>query len=214
MEGFESRHFYLRRPFHAVALRPSNKCMKIAIFASGSGTNAENIARYFENSKHHLVSLALTNNPNAGVLDRMRRLNIPSLVFTKEQLESDYVLDTLFRQNIDFIVLAGFLKLIPQKIIQAYEGRIINVHPSLLPKFGGKGMYGSRVHQAVKEAEEVETGITIHHVTKHYDEGNIIFQTRVAISPSDTVQDIEKKIHALEYRHYPEVIADYLKKLQ
>jgi phosphoribosylglycinamide formyltransferase-1 len=188
--------------------------MRIAIFASGSGTNAENIAIHFEKSNEHVVSLILTNNPQAGVLLRARNLNIPCLVFSQEQLNDGYVLNVLLQQKIDFVVLAGFLKLVPESIIEAFEGRIINIHPALLPKYGGKGMYGGRVHQAVFDAREAETGITIHHVTAKYDEGNIIFQTSVAVEKRDSVKDIESKVHALEYRHYPEVINDCLDKLK
>jgi len=187
--------------------------MRIAIFASGSGTYAEYIAAHFDVSMVHRVVLILTNNPEAGVLARARKQNIPSLVFNQEQLNDGFVLNVLLQQKIDFIVLAGFLKLVPKSIIETYEGRIVNIHPALLPKYGGKGMYGSRVHKAVFDAQENETGITIHHVTANYDEGDIIFQTSFAIDRRDKVEDIEKKIHALEYRHYPEVIEACLDKL-
>lgn len=184
--------------------------MNIAIFASGSGTNAENIARYFENKPKDKVTLILTNNPDAGVLKRARQLQIPSFLFTQQQLADGTVLDILQQQSIDFVVLAGFLKLIPEPIIDAYPKRIINIHPALLPKFGGKGMYGQRVHQAVKASGDRETGITIHYVTQNYDEGDVILQVKELVRPKDTVADIEKKVHQLEYNYFPEVIEDLL----
>lgn len=184
--------------------------MNIAIFASGSGTNAENIARYFERKAKDAVTLILTNNPQAGVISRARQLQVPIFVFTKEQLEGGAVLDILQRQSIDFIVLAGFLKLVPESLLQAFPKRVVNIHPALLPKYGGKGMFGSKVHEAVKNAEEEETGITIHYVNDRYDEGDIILQVKEKIRPRDTVADIEKTVHRLEYNYYPEVIEDLL----
>ena len=188
--------------------------MNIAIFASGSGTNAENIAHYFENKDHDNVTLILTNNPEAGVISRARKLQIPIFVFNNEQLTSGFLLDVLKRQEIDFIVLAGFLKLIPAHIINAYTKRIINIHPALLPKYGGKGMYGERVHKAVKAAGEEETGITIHYVNEVYDEGDIIFQVKEKIRRKDTPEDIAKKVHKLEYMYFPEVIEDLLDEIR
>lgn len=184
--------------------------MNIAIFASGRGTNADNIARYFESKPKDKVTLILTNSPDAGVLKVARNLQIPTFVFSKEQLNDDTVLSILHQQAIDFIVLAGFLKRIPEQIIQSYPNRIVNIHPALLPKFGGKGMYGQRVHEAVKAAGEKETGITIHFVNSAYDEGEIILQVKEPLSPKDSVADIEKKIHQLEYTYYPEVIEGVL----
>lgn len=188
--------------------------MNIAIFASGSGSNAENIAHYFENKLYDSVTLILTNNPEAGVINRARKLQIPIFVFTKEQLSSGFLLDVLHRQEIDFIVLAGFLKLVPAEIIKAYPKRIINIHPALLPKYGGKGMYGDRVHRAVKAAGEEETGITIHFVNEEYDDGDIIFQVKEKIRKKDTPEDIAKKVHKLEYMYYPEVIEDLLDEIR
>ena len=188
--------------------------MNIAIFASGSGTNAENIARYFESRDKDKVTLILTDNPEAGVIERARKLQIPILVFKKEQLNKGFVLSVLHQQEIDFIVLAGFLKLIPSNLIDSFPKRIVNIHPALLPKHGGKGMYGSRVHQAVKDAKETETGITIHYVNESYDEGDIIFQVKESIRPKDSIQEIEKKVHKLEYMYYPEVIEDLLDELR
>lgn len=188
--------------------------MNIAIFASGRGTNADNIARYFESKPKDKVTLILTNSPDAGVLKVARNLQIPTFVFSKEQLNDETVLSILHQQAIDFIVLAGFLKRIPEQIIQSYPNRIVNIHPALLPKFGGKGMYGQRVHEAVKAAGEKETGITIHFVNSAYDEGEIILQVKEPLSPKDSVADIEKKIHQLEYTYYPEVIEGVLDTLR
>jgi len=184
--------------------------VNIAIFASGSGSNAENIARYFERKAKDAVTLILTNNPQAGVISRARQLQIPIFVFTKDQLESGAVLEILQRQQIDFIVLAGFLKLIPENILQEFPNRVINIHPALLPKYGGKGMYGSKVHEAVKNSGDEETGITIHFVNGQYDEGDIILQVKEKIRARDTVADIEKIVRRLEYNYYPEVIEDLL----
>lgn len=184
--------------------------MNIAIFASGTGTNAENIARYFESKPKDKVTLILTNNPDAGVLKVARQLQIPTFVFSAKQLEDGTVLAILRQQAIDFVVLAGFLKLIPEHIIEAYDKRMVNIHPALLPKYGGKGMYGQRVHQAVKDAGDPETGITIHYVNKNYDEGDIILQVKETVRPKDSIEEIQKKIHQLEYNYYPEVIEDLL----
>ncbi len=187
--------------------------LNIAIFASGEGTNAENIAHYFEDKKDK-VTLMLTNNAEAGILKRARRLQIPSFVFTADQLNNGTILQVLQNQAIDFIVLAGFLKLIPEHIIDAYEHRIVNIHPALLPKYGGKGMYGRRVHESVKLAGDTVTGITIHYVNKNYDEGDIILQVKENVRPKDSIEDIEKKVHQLEYNYYPEVIEDLLEDIR
>ena len=184
---------------------------KIAIFASGSGSNAENIFNYFKENNQVEISLILTNNPNAFVLERAKKLGVPSLVFNREQFsKSDYVVKQLLDLKIDFIVLAGFLWLIPQNLIDAYPEKMINVHPALLPKFGGKGMYGDNVHKAVVEANESETGITIHYVNENYDEGGLVFQAKTDVLPSDTPDDVASKVHALEYEHFPKVIDDLL----
>jgi phosphoribosylglycinamide formyltransferase-1 len=184
--------------------------VNIAIFASGSGTNAENIARYFERKSKDAVTLVLTNNPQAGVIARARQLQIPVFVFTQEQLQDGTVLDILHRQRIDFVVLAGFLKLVPESILSAFPNKVVNIHPALLPKYGGKGMYGARVHEAVKQAGDDETGITIHYVNSRYDEGDIVLQVKEKVRSRDTVADIEKTVHRLEYNYYPEVIEDLL----
>ena len=179
----------------------------IAIFASGSGTNAERIIRYFRTSHLAQVSLVLSNKDNAYVLERARQLNVPFKVFPKEDwLSADVVLKTLQEYHIDFIVLAGFLLKVPSVLIYAYPDRIVNIHPALLPKFGGKGMYGHRVHEAVVAAGEKETGITIHYINECYDEGNTIFQARCPIVPNDSPDDVAQKVHELEYEYYPQVI--------
>lgn len=187
---------------------------KIAILASGSGTNAENIAKFFRNSNEVEVSLILTNNPDAGVIRRARKLHIPTLLFDRVSFyESGKVLEILKRMEIDLIVLAGFMMLIPEDLVKTFEGRIVNIHPALLPKYGGKGMYGSFVHEAVVAAGEQETGITIHFVNEHYDEGEIIFQASCPVSPDDSPEDVATKVHALEYKHFPEVIRKVLNSL-
>ena len=185
----------------------------IAIFASGSGTNAENIIRYFTESESINVVVVLSNKINAGVHERAKNLGIPSFTFSNAEFsDGSNVLRKLADYNTDFIVLAGFLYLIPSSVINMYDNRIVNIHPALLPKFGGKGMYGHYVHEAVVAAKETESGITIHYVNERYDEGAIIFQASFPILPADTVSDVEKKIHELEYRYYPQVIEKLLRK--
>lgn len=181
--------------------------IRIAIFASGSGSNAENIANYFKNKPEVEISLILTNNSEAFVIKRAKKLNIKSLIFTKEQfLKTDKILHFLLKNNINLIVLAGFLLKIPENLIKSFPNKIINIHPALLPKFGGKGMYGDNVHKAVVEAKETESGITIHYVNEHYDEGKIIFQAECPVLSTDTYETVSKKIHQLEYEHFPKVI--------
>lgn len=180
---------------------------KIAIFASGNGSNAEHISRYFLDKKTAEVCLILTNNPNAGVLTRARKLKIPAVVFSKEEfLHSDKIINLLLAYEIDFIVLAGFLWLVPLNILQTFRNRIVNIHPALLPKYGGKGMYGERVHEAVIASGDSKSGISIHYVNEKYDEGQIIFQAEVAVEPTDTPDSLASKIHELEYAHFPVVI--------
>jgi len=180
---------------------------KIAIFASGSGSNAENIARYFDGKNKVEIVLILANKPDAYVLERARNLNIPSFVFTKKEMDnSSVVLDALKSSGAEWIVLAGFLLKVPQNLLAAFPNRIVNIHPALLPRFGGKGMYGDRVHQSVVESGEKESGITIHFVNEHYDEGAVIFQARCEVLPTDTADDVASKVHALEYAHFPQVI--------
>lgn len=184
---------------------------KLAILASGSGSNAENIANYFKEKGIAEITLILSNNPDAFVLERAKRLGIPSFVFSKKELnDSDIVLDMIRKSGAEWIILAGFLLKVPQNLLEAFDGRIVNIHPALLPKFGGKGMYGDRVHQAVVEAGEEESGITIHYVNEHYDEGAIIFQAKCPVLKQDAADDVASKVHALEYEYFPKVIEDLL----
>lgn len=177
---------------------------RIAIFASGNGSNAENIINHFRSKQTAEVVLILTNNKKAFVKVRAERLRIPCITFTSAELkETDAILNRLNEFRIDYIVLAGFLLLIPASIIQTYPKKIINIHPALLPKYGGKGMYGDFVHQAVYHAQEKISGITIHYVNEYYDEGTIIFQTSCSLLPADTPEIIAQKVHELEYKHYP-----------
>ena len=180
---------------------------RIAIFASGNGTNAQRIIEHFNDHPTIRVTLLLSNNPDAYVLERARNLHVPTVVFTPHDLNhSHHLLDILSVQGIDFLVLAGFLWLIPDYLLQAYPFRIINIHPALLPKYGGKGMYGMRVHESVIEAGDPESGISIHYVNADYDEGQIIFQAKCPVEPRDSAETLASKVHELEYRHYPEVI--------
>jgi phosphoribosylglycinamide formyltransferase 1 len=181
--------------------------IRIAVFASGSGTNAENIARYFKDNALVQIQLILTNNDKAGVIDRAKNLNIPVEIFSKNNFnDTDGILNRLIKEKIDFIVLAGFLLLVPDDIILKYKGRIINIHPALLPLHGGKGFYGSNVHQAVISSGAIMSGITIHHVNEKFDEGEIIFQAACHVSKNETAQSLAEKIHEMEYAWYPVVI--------
>lgn len=187
--------------------------INIAIFASGSGSNAQKIAEYFHGSEQVKVSLILSNNPKAFVLERAQNLGIHSQVFNRDTFyKTTDLLSILEANKIDFIVLAGFMWLVPGYLVAAYPNKIVNIHPALLPKFGGKGMYGDHVHNAIKEAGEKETGITIHFVNEHYDEGNIIFQAKCEVVENDTPQTIAEKVHQLEYQHYPNVIEEVVLK--
>jgi phosphoribosylglycinamide formyltransferase-1 len=186
----------------------------IAIFASGSGTNAENIIKYFSTRNTAKVCLVLSNKRQAQVLKRAEDNGIRTVFFEhKEFYVTGKVLRYLVLYKIDFIVLAGFLWLVPENIIEQYPGRIINIHPALLPSYGGKGMYGEAVHKAIIENKEAQSGITIHYVNKLYDKGDIIFQTKVAVDPSDSPSTLAEKVHALEYLHYPKIIEDLVVKL-
>jgi phosphoribosylglycinamide formyltransferase-1 len=186
----------------------------IAIFASGSGTNAENIIKYFSNKNTAKVSLVLSNKRQAMVLKRAEENNIRTVFFEhKEFYVTGKVLRYLLLYKIDFIVLAGFLWLVPENILEQFAGRIINIHPALLPSYGGKGMYGDAVHKAVLENKDKESGITIHYLNKYYDMGDIIFQTKCKIEPTDTPASLAQKVHALEYLHYPKIIEDIVVKL-
>jgi len=186
---------------------------RIAIFASGSGSNAENIVNYFKYNSDVEISLILTNKKDAFVLERAKKLNIKSLIFSKSQfLETDEILMFLNENDINLIVLAGFLLKIPENLIKTFPKKIINIHPALLPKYGGKGMYGDRIHESVIKAKEKESGITIHYVNKHYDDGEIIFQGKCKIESKDTPDDLAKKIHLLEYKYFPKVIENLINK--
>ncbi len=185
----------------------------IAIFASGSGTNAENIIQYFKNHRAARVGLLLSNKKEAYAIVRAANHGVPTQVFSREEFyETGRVVQRLKESDIDLIVLAGFLWLVPENLIKAFPDRIINIHPALLPAYGGKGMFGSRVHQAVLEAGEKKSGITIHYVNPRYDEGNIIFQTTCAIDPDDDVDSLAQKIHELEYEYFPKVIENLIVK--
>ena len=187
--------------------------INIAIFASGSGTNAENIIKYFKSNNQININLILSNKKEAFVLKRAEKYNIPYFVFTKEEFyKSEKILKKLKEYNIDFVVLAGFLLLIPANIINNYKNKIVNIHPALLPKYGGKGMYGNNVHKAVKLNNETETGITIHYVNEKYDEGAIIFQAKCNIDVDDSIEKIADKVHKLEYKYFPVIIEKILQK--
>ena len=184
---------------------------RIVIFASGSGTNAENIIRHFKDSSTARVTWVLCNKEGAGVLDRAERLGVPSRVFTKKELFSKEFIDFVVAEG-DFIVLAGFLLKVPDELTRAFDGAMVNIHPALLPKYGGKGMYGMNVHRAVVENKEKESGITIHYVNENYDEGAIIFQKEVTLDKEDSPEDVAQKIHALEQEYFPAVIQQQLEK--
>lgn len=180
---------------------------KIAIFASGTGTNAENIVRYFANNEMIRVALVISNHAQAGVHARVNALGVPSCAFTRDDFAGvTPVLAKLADYEIDFLVLAGFMSRIPDALLQAFPDKIVNIHPALLPKFGGKGMYGHHVHEAVLAAGERESGITIHRVNEHYDEGAILFQAACPVLPDDTPDILAQRVHQLEYAHYPQVI--------
>ena len=184
---------------------------RIAIFASGSGTNAERIISHFSHHPSIAVSLILSNNPDAYVLERAKNHRIPSFVFNRRQLADSMIIPELLKNaGITFIALAGFLWLVPANLLQAYPGRIVNIHPALLPKYGGKGMYGMKVHEAVILAGDKESGISIHFVNEQYDEGDIILQARCPVLPGDTPETLASRIHELEYEHYPRVIEELL----
>ena len=182
----------------------------IVIFASGSGTNAENIILYFKNKNNAKVVAVFSNNQTAAIIDKANNLKVPTIVFSREQLKSEVFLQKIKGFRPDLIVLAGFLWQFPESIILSYKDKIINIHPSLLPKYGGKGMYGMNVHKAVLENKEAETGITIHYVNENYDEGKIIFQKSVAVDKCKTPEEIAAKIHELEMDNFPHVIDQLL----
>ena len=185
----------------------------IAIFASGSGTNAENIIKYFENHPNISVKLVLSNRSDAFVIERAKNLKVPVKVFNRQEFFDNTVVDKVLDEaEINFIVLAGFLLLIPQRLLDKYPGRIVNIHPALLPKYGGKGMYGMKVHEAIATNKEKESGITIHYVDPVYDNGKIIFQEKFSIEVGESAEEIAHKVHELEYQFYPKIIEKLLLK--
>ena len=180
---------------------------KIAVFASGNGTNAERIMEHFSTSNEVEIKLILTNNHKAGVLQRAQKYDVQSIIFSKDEFyHTDKVTTVLKENDIDFVVLAGFLWLIPASILRAFPRHIINIHPALLPKYGGKGMYGHHVHDAVIANQETQSGITIHYVNENYDEGNIIFQATCEVLNDDTADSLASRIHKLEHKHFPVLI--------
>ena len=186
---------------------------RLAVFASGNGSNAEKIFEYFKGRDNVEVTLLLTNNPNARVIDRAKQYNVPVEVFNRKRFyDTDEITEMLLSHQIDLVVLAGFMWLVPPSLIKAFPNKILNIHPALLPKFGGKGMYGDFVHKAVVEAKEKESGITIHFVNENYDEGQVIFQEKCAVESDDTPETLAGKIHLLEHRFYPQVIENILLK--
>lgn len=179
---------------------------RLSIFVSGGGSNLQRIAEYFANNPQVEIANVICNNPNAYAIERAKKLNIPYKIINRAEFKSEEFSKELLEQNIDLIVLAGFLWLVPQHLIDAFPKKIINIHPALLPKYGGKGFYGEHVHEAVIAAKEEYSGITIHYVNEHYDSGDIIFQAKVALNEGESPDSLATKIHALEYLHYPEVI--------
>lgn len=183
---------------------------RIAIFASGEGTNAERIIRYFEGNKAVEITLVVTNKEQAGVIRRAENLKVPAMYLPAKDFKEGKINEVMRHHQIDFIVLAGFLLHVPDSLLEDYPNRMINIHPSLLPKFGGKGMYGSRVHEAVLSAGETESGITIHYINERYDEGGIILQAHCPVMPDDTPDSLATRVHQLEYEHYPKVVEKLL----
>lgn len=185
--------------------------IRIAIFASGTGTNALELIRFFKNSKTAKVELVVSNNSNAGVCAIAKEQGVNLFLINNEELQTEqFVLNELVKQKIDFIVLAGFLRKVPTEIIRHYTGKIINIHPALLPKFGGKGMYGDNVHQAVIDSGETESGISIHFVTEHYDEGAIIFQAKCSVDKNETAKSLANKVHALEHEYFSKITQEQI----
>ena len=200
-----------RISLYAYHISKKYKMNNIAIFASGSGTNAENIINYFSKHPQITVRLLASNRADAYALTRAKNHNIPSFVFDKDDFVNNHtIISTLNKHAVDTIVLAGFLWLIPEYLIDAFPQRIINIHPALLPKYGGKGMYGDNVHKAVVSNGEGESGITIHVIDKEYDKGVIVLQAKCPVSPSDTPETVAEKVHALEYEYFPKTIESWL----
>lgn len=180
---------------------------RLAIMASGNGTNAQRIMKYFSSNPLIRVELVLCNNPSAFVLERSKKMKVPSILFNRNDFyKTRHVLDVLSVQGVDWIILAGFIWLIPNHILSCYQNRIINIHPALLPNYGGKGMYGMKVHETVIQNGEKESGITIHYVNEHYDKGQIIFQEKCPVFESDTPETLAARVHELEYKWYPKII--------
>ncbi len=190
------------------------KMIKIAIFASGSGTNAQRITEYFRDRPEFIaVDLILSNRKDAFVIERAKNLGIPSVTFSRQEFYGTFhISDLLKEHSIEYVILAGFLWLIPDSLLKVYPGKILNIHPALLPGYGGKGMYGMKVHEAVISNHDKESGITVHLVNERYDEGQILFQAKCIIEESDTPESLAEKIHALEYRYFPRVIEHYILK--
>jgi len=188
--------------------------IRLCIFVSGNGTNCENIIQYFQQKGNADIAFVLSNSAKAFALERAKRLGVKTYVLSKAEINDENVLLPLMKkEQVDFIVLAGFLLMIPDFLINTYDHRMINLHPALLPKFGGKGMYGHHVHEAVKAAGETETGMTVHWVNRKYDDGEILAQYRTPISPDDTPDDIAAKEHALEMKYFPKVIDEVISKI-
>tara|TARA_R110002072_G_scaffold294895_1_gene465448 strand:- start:39502 stop:40059 length:558 start_codon:yes stop_codon:yes gene_type:complete len=183
---------------------------RLAILASGSGSNAEKIMAHFQNSEIAEIALVASNKAEAFVLERAKKFEVPTFTFSRKEMDAGVLLEKLQEENIDWVILAGFLLKIPVELTRAFPDRMVNIHPALLPKYGGKGMYGSFVHEAVKAAGDTETGITIHLVNENYDEGRIVFQASTPVTSEDTPDSIADKVHALEHKHFPEVIEGLL----
>ena len=183
---------------------------KIVLFASGKGSNVDNIIQYFKSNKEVVIAGVFSNNASAKVLEKAKKYNIPTQVFNKEELTDGFVENKIAAIKPDLIVLAGFLLKFPDPIIKKYPNKIINIHPALLPKYGGKGMYGMNVHKTILENKEQETGISIHYVNEHYDEGGIIFQKTISIADCNSPEAIAEKVQELEYEHFPQVIEKLL----
>lgn len=185
--------------------------IRLAILASGSGSNAENIVKYFAHSTEIEVAAIISNKADAYVLERAKYLHVQSYVMSRaDMVGTDKLLNLLRELKTDWVILAGFLVLLPESIVNEYDGRILNIHPSLLPKFGGKGMYGDKVHEAVVAAHEKESGITIHKIDANYDEGTTVFQAKIRVEPLDNAEKVAQKVHALEYKFYPKVIENLI----
>ncbi|RIW14114.1 phosphoribosylglycinamide formyltransferase [Algoriphagus lacus] len=184
--------------------------IRLAILASGSGSNAEKIMEHFQGSSKAQVGLVGSNKADAFVLERAKKFGVPTFTFSRKEMDAGVLLAKLQEEKIDWVILAGFLLKIPDELIRAFSDHMVNIHPALLPKYGGKGMYGVHVHEAVKASGDTETGITIHLVNEHYDEGKIIFQAATPVTPEDTPDTIAQKVHALEHRYFPEVIESLL----